>query len=52
MGNLEMSQTSIDDHRKFAIWVILAPYLIDVKYLFLDNHILCPDIGSVSLTVF
>jgi hypothetical protein len=31
MGNLEMSQTSIDDPRKFAVWVILAPYLIDVK---------------------
>ena len=30
MGNLEMSQTSIYDHRKFAVWVILAPYLIDV----------------------
>ena len=31
MGNLEMSQTLIDDHTKFAVWVILAPYLIDVK---------------------
>ena len=33
MGNLEMSQTSIHDHRKFAVWIILAPYLIDVKKL-------------------
>jgi hypothetical protein len=34
MGNLEMSQRSIDDHRKFALRVILAPYLIEVKKLF------------------
>jgi hypothetical protein len=31
MGNLEMSQTSIHDHGKFAVWMIVAPYLIDVK---------------------
>jgi hypothetical protein len=33
MGNLDMSQTSIDDHRKFAVWVILAPYLVDVNHI-------------------
>ena len=38
MGNVEMSQTSIDDHTKFAVWVILAPYLIAGKKKFGRYH--------------
>lgn len=32
MGNLELLQTSIHDHRKFAVWRILGPkrYTTDV----------------------
>jgi hypothetical protein len=30
-------QTPIDDHRKFAIWRILAPYFINIKHYSVDE---------------
>jgi hypothetical protein len=30
-------ETPIEDHRKYAVWRILAPYLIDVRKLFYEE---------------
>ena len=33
----KLLQTPIDDHRKFAVWRILAPYLINIRKYYTDE---------------
>jgi len=34
----KLIQTPIDDYRKFAVWRILVPYLIDIRKCFQDSE--------------